>query len=208
MANGIYKKKHWKGVSLKITVPSHDELRSPRPLAVAIKWHPPDDPWIKLNTDGAFLEASDKAGGGDIIRDHTGKVLSAFASPLEAHSALEAELLAIQLGLELALEFNRPIWIESDAQQVVQLLNSTRWGPAHTSRVVARILLLNRQRVVRLTYTPREGNRAGDLLAKMGIDSQNYCRMNAHTMPRHLAAITRMEALGIPNIRVQHDDKE
>ncbi|XP_042023121.1 uncharacterized protein LOC121770456 [Salvia splendens] len=98
---------------------------------VAIKWHPPDDPWIKLNTDGAFLEASDKAAGSGIIRDHTGKVLSAFASPLEAHSALEAELLAIQLGLELALEFNRPIWIESDAQQVVQLLK-VHDGDRHT----------------------------------------------------------------------------
>ncbi|XP_042051496.1 uncharacterized protein LOC121796781 [Salvia splendens] len=171
MTNGIYKKKHWKGVRLKINVPRHDEIRSPRPLAVAIKWQPPEDPWIKLNTDGAYLEESDKAGGGGIIRDHTGKVLSAFASPLEAHSALEAELLAIQLGLELALEFNRPIWIESDAQQVVQLLNSMRWGPAHTSRVVARISLLKRQRGVRITFTPREGNKAGDLLGKMGIDS-------------------------------------
>ncbi|XP_042041284.1 uncharacterized protein LOC121786722 [Salvia splendens] len=63
MANGIYKMKHWKGVRLKITIPSHAEPRRTRPLALAIKWYPPDDPWIKLNTDGAYMEASDKAGG-------------------------------------------------------------------------------------------------------------------------------------------------
>ncbi|XP_042035111.1 uncharacterized protein LOC121781439 [Salvia splendens] len=113
MANRSYKPKHWKGVRLKINVPSQVEPRRTRPLAMVIKWNPPDDPWIKLNTDGAYNEATDKAGGGGIVRDHEGNMLAAFAYPLEAHSALEAELLAIHFGLLLTSEFRRPICLPS-----------------------------------------------------------------------------------------------
>lgn len=76
---------------------------------MAIKWNPPERSWIKLNTDGAFAESTGKAGGGGIIRDHSGKMLAAFATPLDAQSAMEAELLAIHLGLTVSREYDQPV---------------------------------------------------------------------------------------------------
>ncbi|XP_041999982.1 uncharacterized protein LOC121749477 [Salvia splendens] len=61
MTNGTYKPKHWKGVLLKVNIPNQAEPRRSRPLAMAIKWNPPEQPWIKLNTDGAYCEDTDKA---------------------------------------------------------------------------------------------------------------------------------------------------
>ncbi|XP_042000007.1 uncharacterized protein LOC121749508 [Salvia splendens] len=124
MATGNIKPKHWKGVKLKMSIPSKAETRLPRPLAMPIKWHPPDGPSIKINTDGAYSEASGKAGGRGIIRDSMGKMISAFAEPLDAHSALEAELKAAHLGLSLAQELTQPMLLEMDSEQALNLLNS------------------------------------------------------------------------------------
>ncbi|XP_042059495.1 uncharacterized protein LOC121804003 [Salvia splendens] len=131
MTNGHIKPKHWNGVKLGMSPPNHPETRGPRPLVMPVKWHPPERTWIKLNTDGAFFEATNKGGGGGLVRDHNGKLLAAFATPLVVQSALEAELMAIHYGLEVAKVFNLPIWIESDAEQAIKLLNDL--GPGTSS---------------------------------------------------------------------------
>ncbi|XP_042000004.1 uncharacterized protein LOC121749504 [Salvia splendens] len=135
-------------------------------------------------------------------------MLAAFATSLEAHSALEAELMAIHHGLTLALDFGRPIWVESDAAQAVKLLNGSSWGPAYTSRILARIAIQKSQQITRTTFIHREGNKGADLLAKMGIESPESLRMNTSTAPRILKAIVRLEAMGVPNIRVQAEDED
>ncbi|XP_042029102.1 uncharacterized protein LOC121776047 [Salvia splendens] len=132
MANGSTKPKHWKGVKLKMNIPIEVEPRLPRPLAMLIKRQPRNWPWIKVNPDGAYVEATDRARGGGIIRDSAGKMIIVFATPLNGHSALEAKLKAIHLGLTVAMEFNQPIWIESDSEQALRLLNGASRGPAHT----------------------------------------------------------------------------
>ncbi|XP_042008835.1 uncharacterized protein LOC121757323 [Salvia splendens] len=200
MANGNIKPTHWRGMHLRMKPPTQAETRRPRPLAMAVKWHPPDQPWIKVNTDGAYADATKKGGGGYI--------LAAFSAPLEAQSALEAELLAIIHGTNLAKEFGRPIWVEADAEQVVKLINSTSWGPAHTRRAMTRIGILMRQHTIRTTFIHREGNKAADYLAKLGLDRTIFCRMSAETAPRMLKAIARMDEMGIPNIRVHDEDRE
>ncbi|XP_042005788.1 uncharacterized protein LOC121754512 [Salvia splendens] len=142
MSIGTIKPKHWRGMLLKMDVPSQVESRRPRPLAMQAKWHPPDQPWIKINTDGAISLVTGKAGGGGVVREDIGKVLAAFATPLDAQSALEADLMAIHHGLVIAKEFNRPIWIESDSEQAIKFFNGTTWGPAHICRSMARLAIL------------------------------------------------------------------
>ncbi|XP_042056294.1 uncharacterized protein LOC121800868 [Salvia splendens] len=129
MANGHIKPKQWRGVKLRMSIPNQLETRGPRPIVMPIKWQPPDRPWIKLNTDGAYMVATDKGGG--CRSGLSGKMLVTFATPLDAHSVREAELLALHHGLVVAKEYNQPIWIELDAEQAIKLLNGNTWGPVH-----------------------------------------------------------------------------
>ncbi|XP_047950352.1 uncharacterized protein LOC125196040 [Salvia hispanica] len=115
IANGSIKPKHWKDVKLGVCSPNRAEERHPIPRALAVKLNPPDHPWIKLNTNGAFVESTRRAGGGGIVRDHLERLVAAFTTPLDAQSTLEAELLAMHHGMSLAREFAQPIWVESDA---------------------------------------------------------------------------------------------
>ncbi|XP_042029875.1 uncharacterized protein LOC121776773 [Salvia splendens] len=195
MANGHIKPKHWKGVKIGMSLPNHPETRGPRPLVMPVKWHPPERTWIKLNTDGAFSEATNMGGGGGLVRDHNGKLLVAFATPLAAHSALEAELMAIHHGLEVAKGFNLPIWVEADAEQAIKLLNGSAWGPAQVRRVMARLHGFKRRHTVRATFIPREGNKAADLLAKMGVEQDYFQQMSSQNVPATIRAIIRMDEM-------------
>ncbi|XP_042003906.1 uncharacterized protein LOC121752882 [Salvia splendens] len=164
---------------------------------MAIKWQPPD---------GAFSHTLGKAGGGGIVRDLAGKMLVAFATPLQAHSALEAELKAIHHGLILAKEFNHPIWLEVDCEQALNLLNGVSWGPPQVRHDVARLIVLKRQITLRASFIHREGNNVVDSLAKMGTEKTDYQRMTASSAPRLVRAMVRMEEMGMPNIRIRGED--
>ncbi|KAM3342700.1 hypothetical protein P3S68_027666 [Capsicum galapagoense] len=45
----------------------------------AIFWHQPNHWWVKLNVDGCSKGNPGPTGGGGIIRDHVGVMISAFA---------------------------------------------------------------------------------------------------------------------------------
>lgn len=55
-----------------------------------VEWRPPDPLWVKLNVDGAFIQATQNAGGGGIVRNHEGEILVAFATGFKCRSGLEA----------------------------------------------------------------------------------------------------------------------
>ncbi|XP_042035122.1 uncharacterized protein LOC121781451 [Salvia splendens] len=143
-----------------------------------------------------------------LVRDGGGNILAAFVTPLEAHSTLEAEILAIHHGIALAKEFRRPMWVESDAEQATKLLTGTEWGPAHIRQVMARLFILKQQHNNRITFIHKEGNKAADFLAKMGLEQASFLCMSTQTAPRMLKAIVRMDAMGIPNLRLREDVRE
>ena len=106
--------KQWKGVALPFPVPEQPHLNRNRlDLVVSIKWDPPNQPWLKLNTHGLFNASTDQASGGGIVRNHSGSLVSAFSTPLAASSLLEAEFLAIRKGILLARESGEYTWVES-----------------------------------------------------------------------------------------------
>ncbi|XP_042009096.1 uncharacterized protein LOC121757646 [Salvia splendens] len=202
MSNGSLKSKHWRGVRLGVNIPSHATPRRSQPLAMTITWKPPDQPWLKLNTDGSFNESNGKAGGGCLIRDHSGRLMVAFALPLTAHSVLEAELLAMHHGLVMAKELAKPIWLEADAEQAIKLVEGKEWGHAHIRRTMVHLALHKWHLTLRTTFINREGNKAADLLVKMGLELSDRQVWDAQAAPRGLKDIIRMEQMGIPNIRV------
>ena len=63
------------------------------------RWQAPASGWIKINTDGAFSEASGEAGIGVIIRNHLGQViLSGWKYIDKGGSVEQVEALACREG--------------------------------------------------------------------------------------------------------------
>ena len=93
-----------KGVVIPLMIAPTPNDRRQAQLALPVKWHPPDFPWIKLNTASWMLEESCQARGGGTIRDHSGQLLPAFSVPLSAVSPLEANAKTVRIGLSEAKE--------------------------------------------------------------------------------------------------------
>ncbi|CAA0831307.1 Unknown protein, partial [Striga hermonthica] len=68
-----------------------------------------------MNTDGSFDRQTGVAGGGGLIRDHSGALITAFHTSLQASSSYDAEIQDLQIGLHLAAHLSSHIWIEMDA---------------------------------------------------------------------------------------------
>lgn len=69
---------------------------------VGVTWkHPPMD-WYVLNSDGAAKGAPGPAGGGAIIRDHCGGLISALSMNFGHCNSFKVEVMALLKGLELA----------------------------------------------------------------------------------------------------------
>lgn len=67
-----------------------------------VKWHPPSQPFIKLNVDGAFSRSSFRCGVGEVVRNHNGDWIIDFASNFNYASSNQVEFWALKRGLEMA----------------------------------------------------------------------------------------------------------
>ncbi|XP_042056087.1 uncharacterized protein LOC121800625 [Salvia splendens] len=158
---------HWRGCAPLVDfMPFSPRQRVLRSLIVL--WHPPDAPWVELNTDSAFSTSTLEAGEGGLVRGSDGGLLRAFCAPISASSSVEAKLLALIRGLEMAMELSTHIWIELDSATLVSLLSSGHLGSADFRHHMTLIRSMTSQRHVRFSHIYREGNRAADFLAGRG----------------------------------------
>ena len=100
-----------------------------------IVWTPPPEGVLKLNTDAAFCEQSKMAKLGVVCRDSTGVVhFNAHGSRKEIQTPLQAELLALLFGLEIAIDKGyKNILLETDSLIAVTeiekgFLSLCEWG--------------------------------------------------------------------------------
>ena len=96
------------------------------------KWvggSPPEHGWVTLNTDGSCRGNIKLAGGGGLLRDHTGKWITGFSINLGHCIALVAELWAILRGLRIAWEAGvRKLVLETDSLTAYRGLASLSQG--------------------------------------------------------------------------------
>lgn len=123
---------------------------------------------MKLNIDGSFDASQDKGGISMVLRDSTGEVIASACKPLASCiSALESELLAYREGLLLALHWSlRPIIVESDCLEAIQLLKSTEKAMSDQAFLVKEIKdLIHVSREIKLVKGHRSQNSISHLLA-------------------------------------------
>nr|GLL20302.1 putative pentatricopeptide repeat-containing protein At1g12700, mitochondrial [Ipomoea trifida] len=68
----------------------------------SLRWKPMTKEELILKADGSFRENSRKAGGGAVLRTRDGEWIAGCRQKFNAHNPREAELMAIEMGLEWA----------------------------------------------------------------------------------------------------------
>ncbi|XP_042005793.1 uncharacterized protein LOC121754515 [Salvia splendens] len=158
-----------------------------------VLWHPPNAPWVKLKTNGAFSTSTLAVEEGGLVRGSDGGLLRAFYAPVAASSSFEEELLALIRGLEMAMELSIHIWIELDSVGLVSLLSSGHLSSADFRHHMALIRSMTAQRQVRFSHIYREGNRDANFLAGRGVQTLALTYFDPISAPRYLKVLVRMD---------------
>ncbi|XP_075669656.1 uncharacterized protein LOC142639346 [Castanea sativa] len=90
-------------------------------------WRPPDQSWLKLNSDAALFKEHNYSGFGVVIRNNQGEVMAAMATKgPPVSSSEEAETLACRKALEFATDtgFSELI-VEGDNVNVMRVASSS-----------------------------------------------------------------------------------
>jgi ribonuclease HI len=133
------------------------------------KWKPPPATHAKLNTDGSYM-ANGSAGAGMVLRSSTGAAIFAASRQLfHCADAVEAELAAIDEGLNLALHWTTlPLIIETDCVEACALIKDKAPNTSIYSTRIRAIRELMKEREVTIASISRDLNCVSHLLAKFG----------------------------------------
>ncbi|KAK9036244.1 hypothetical protein V6N11_078252 [Hibiscus sabdariffa] len=92
-------------------------------------WIPPEEGWLKLNTDGARSLVDGSASYGGVLRDHNGKWIHGFNKFIGRCSVVEAELWGISTEMDLAWGLGcRQLIIESDSSEALRMVQQYTFG--------------------------------------------------------------------------------
>jgi ribonuclease HI len=152
-----------------------EDRRSDGSRKVKKTWTPPGVGRLKLNVDGAF-SSSGGAGAGMMLRDHQGSVVAAACRALvQCRDATEAELLAIEEGLRLALLWSPlPFTVETDSSEAAELIKETTPNISIYAFTISAIREMLQERDISVIKISRDANRASHELAKIGrVDQRN-----------------------------------
>ncbi|CAN0877469.1 Putative ribonuclease H protein At1g65750 [Linum grandiflorum] len=135
-----------------------------------VGWTVRFDVEIIMNTDGSVIQPSRAAAGGGILQNSRGICQAAFAANYGICTITRAELRAALTGLHLAWDLGyRKVDLQVDSMTVVSLLQSQgETDHRHQACVQDLRQILDRNWIVHVTHTYREGNRVADLLAHHG----------------------------------------
>jgi hypothetical protein len=137
------------------------------------QWTRPPPGTVKLNVDGSFTQTG--MGIGMILREHNGEtVFTACRSLDQCDGALQAELLAIEEGVKLAMNWSTlNIVVETDCADAVGLIIGKQPNISTYAFIVMAIKRLLRERDVTLVKIPRGCNSISHDLAQLG---RTQCR--------------------------------
>ncbi|XP_020597784.1 uncharacterized protein LOC110037469 [Phalaenopsis equestris] len=165
---------------------------------VTICWTPPKLGWIKINIDGS--QKSQSAGIGGVFRNHEGKCILYFQSPIKAVDSLEAECQAVFWALNLARSclFDQ-LWVESDSLQLINILHGISKTPWNLICWMSGIHQLLKVCSLKFSHIHREGNRPANWLARRGLFTE--VPLVSRRIPPPLDFLLSSDRLPIPYLR-------
>lgn len=153
----------------------HDDVKPPREQQSKQKWKPPEEGWLKLNSDGAVSRTGNKGGAGAVIRDENGAFHAGLCHIYRGMNDPEMlEVLACRRGLVLAQEIQvEKIHVELDSQRVVNMLNNPNKEMSAAGPLIQELkALLSSFVSSRVTWVRRTANVAAHKLAKIGVGDE------------------------------------
>ncbi|KAI4994782.1 hypothetical protein ZWY2020_034685 [Hordeum vulgare] len=150
----------------------------------ALKWNPPADGIVKINSDGAYTPGENYGGWGVIARTSQGEVVAARAGCSDGiHDPFTAELKAMEEALNLAAELGViRVEFETDAQLLAMALNSKKPDCFSEAAVIEDIKIQCRTwfSYCQIRFGRRDSNQAAHELAKEGMK----CNVNQSVFAR------------------------
>ena len=140
-------------------------------LSMVSKWKPPEADWCCLSVDASFVQESNFASWGALIRDHQGKIqCSAWGTLPNCDSAETAEAMACLEGIRCSIPLIATgLVIESDCATLINKLTKAEKDRSRTSSVVSDIQhLVAHLPNVQFRKIPRDDNRPAHELARLG----------------------------------------
>ncbi|XP_020680467.2 uncharacterized protein LOC110098095 [Dendrobium catenatum] len=165
-----------------------------------VKWSKPNDPYVKLNTDGSVH--ANKAGIGGIIRDSQGNPLAIFLGPMSTCSVLTSELNALYHGLQICLRLGlQNVNIEVDCTLVVHIFSKNDLCFPQDFYTIRKIRMALSLLNFTISHIYREGNACADWLANFGAESENFLEYSVYDIPVPLKGMIILDKTGLPYIR-------
>ena len=97
-----------------------DCTSSDRGTEELIRWEPPLQHWVLLNTDGASKGNPGVAAEGGILRGPRGEWICGFSKNFGACTAVKVELKAVLRGLRMARDLGvQKVWLQADSMVIV-----------------------------------------------------------------------------------------
>lgn len=139
------------------------------------RWQPPEEGWLKVNSDGAVGKHGNKSGAGAVVRDHAGAFRAATCHVFqEVYDPEVAEIRACKRAIQLATEIGaNKLHLEMDSSAVVKMLLDPAKDLSASGHCVQEIkTMLQEFEEVKVSWVRRSANGAADKLAKIGLSEE------------------------------------
>ncbi|XP_072994913.1 uncharacterized protein [Typha latifolia] len=137
-------------------------------------WEPPDSGWTKANTDDSFKPGAYQGGAATILRNAEGELVQAAWEPCPSVSALQTELWAIRMALQVASRESRLV-IESDSSEAIRCMQQVDHCPWRVRNLAQDCAELAKEFVeVRLAHVGREANAVADWAAAKAREASGF----------------------------------
>lgn len=166
---------------------------------------PPENHWIKCNTNGACRGNPGPNTYGFFLRDSREDLIYAESQQIELNTNLEAETEALWRALQHCLNHNFAyIKLETDSMSVKNMIKEKWSVPWETMTKMEEIREFTKQLNVHLTHIFREANQLADCMANIAFNHDDIVQVhNFNQLASWGRRILNCDKSSIPTIRVK-----
>lgn len=137
--------------------------------SVWVGWEPPENGWLKLNTDGARKASTGLANAGGLVRDHAGNWIWDYIVNIGHTDSFTVELWGLRDGLRLldGKGFSRVV-VELDSEAVITVFKEGIESESRAALAHDCIKIAKRNKIEFFQHVIQEENKCADWLANLG----------------------------------------
>ncbi|XP_060203027.1 uncharacterized protein LOC132631469 [Lycium barbarum] len=174
---------------------------------IQVKWNPPNNGWVKINSDGCSKGNPGLSGSGGVIRNHLGNLVMAYAMNLNIQTNNYAEAIALKSGIDWCINNGkRKVMIETDSMMLIHWILDIAYTPWPLQNIILDIKTqLNFFEDKTINHCFRECNKVADCLANFGLNCNGTIWLdNSQMLPKEVKGEINMDKLQLPSFIMKH----